>query len=1733
MAELKTLTVNRGYIKGAITRLSKFCDSDDVKSCSYELLQEKRNRFVVAFNDYEVQNKAILLIDPGDKEDYSEYEDMYYKSIAMLDYQLKTRQTIGTAELKTTFAPTAGEFKRLPKISIQSFDGKNMVDYYPFINLFRSVIHSDKKLSACEKLYYLRSLLGGEALDIIKNLPLTDVSYDEALKLLENRYANTSKMVNFHVNSMLELPTFTKCTAQNLRFIISNVSMHLAALKNLEQPVQYWDSLLINILAKKVDNYTNRGFHLERNSKEVPKLSDFIAFLEKRAIAQENTGEDEQAVNTSSQTRKAERSTRAVSGVATSNATCKFCNNTHKLYECAKFKLASEKDRSEFVKNKNLCTICLNEHRGKCMLRLKCAVCQKRHNTLLHSNENEAVHVAVSNDGVGTDHSVVSMTNTACSKDVLLPTAMVRVKGKNGTFINARALLDSGSQISFIAEKMVNNIGCSVYDANQQILGIIDGTHKVCKQTKITIHSSVNDYSTEISCCVVNNITCNLPQRSLDITKFNIPPHIQLADKNFNKVGEIDILLGCDIFFQVLQRESLPVTPCGPYLVNTTLGYVVAGSLPVSAGKVFATNLCLHVKGNKVNNLPPIMKSQDTQLHEINDTISKLWECEKVPAIYKEGNSEHQLAEQHFQSSVQLKNRKFSVGLPLKMELENVQLGDSFSSALQRFYNLEKRFARDEVLSIKYKEFIQDYIDQGHARVFDIQNYDLDAGQVYFLPHHPVFNPNSKTTPVRAVFDASMKTKNGVCLNDVLLNGPVVQGELFDILTLFRTYKFVLLCDIKSMYRGVVVESDFCCLQNILWRDSTHDSVKCLQLQTVTYGVKSSAFLATRCLIELAQIYQNKYPLAAAVLKYSTYVDDIHCGSNDLSELEATKLELIAIMREASFSLHKWSSNNSEILKDIPSNLQCFDSVDFDKTSKYIKTLGLTYDVVCDTLNMKCPETQVMNVYTKRQMLSFISKFFDPLGLVGPLLVQAKYLMQQVWFTDLKWDDVLPDELNKQWVEFANELVRMSCVSIPRNINVESSNLLELVGYADASNIAYGCCLYLRSISADNEVKVNLLCSKSRINPKNKKLTTPRLELNSALLLAMLSKKVHDTLSLKYVVKVFLYLDSQIVLSWLNIAPVRLSVYVANRVEKINELSNQFIWNYVKSSENPADCLSRGMSPKLLETNVGRLWFHGPEYLQGARYTHPKKLDKIEVNNIPELKPVTQTCNTCNKVNTLVSVLDKYSNIEKLTRIISYVKRFINNCKKENIKKRDKLCPEELTSALHAIIGLDQEKHFHAEIKQLKEHSNLSNIKTSLSNLSPFLDSNSLLRIGGRLQNANLSFAQRHPIILPKASHITKLIIRKEHLRLKHAGLKLILCSLNEQYWIINANREIKSVIHKCIICFKLKAKATTQLMGSLPLDRVNVTRPFQIIGTDYGGPFNVKQSRIRKPVLTKAYIVIFVCFVTKAIHIELVSDMTTNSFLACLKRFIFRRNKPTKIYCDNAAYYKGANNILNDLYELQNSTSHQDAVHDYCNTERISFHFIPSYSPVFGGLWEAGIKSVKYHIKRVIGQAVLTYEELNTVLVQIEGILNSRPLTPMSADPDDMSYLSPAHFLTGSTLTSYPELNLVGENVGKLSFWKQCEQMQQTFWHQWHKQYLVMLQSRPKWKGVQPNLQIGTMVLIKNDNVSPLQWPMGRIVDVKPGKDGKVRALDVKTAKGFIITTSIMKVCPLPIDNN
>ncbi|UYV65036.1 hypothetical protein LAZ67_3002885 [Cordylochernes scorpioides] len=343
----------------------------------------------------------------------------------------------------------------------------------------------------------------------------------------------------------------------------------------------------------------------------------------------------------------------------------------------------------------------------------------------------------------------------------------------------------------------------------------------------------------------------------------------------------------------------------------------------------------------------------------------------------------------------------------------------------------------------------------------------------------------------------------------------------------------------------------------------------------------------------------------------------------------------------------------------------------------------------------------------------------------------------------------------------------------------------------------------------------------------------------------------------------------------------------------------------------------------------------------------------------------------------------------------------------------------------------------------------------------------------------------------------------------------------NDAIPVINEKCLIKQILFKCIKCARFRTKGVQQLMGNLPTSRTNWTRPFTKTGIDFAGPVIVKTSNLRNARCDKAYIALFICMFSKAIHIELVSNLTTEAFLAALRRFIGRRGRPAEINTDNATNFVGA---YKDLRKLFNSN-----IHDFASSEEIKWNFIPPSSPHFGGLWEAGIKSVKYHLRRIVGKTKLTFEELTTVLTQIEACLNSRPLCPLTDDPEDLNALTAGHFLIGMPLTAVP--SLVRESGSSLKGrWQLVEQIKTDFWKRWSCEYFSRLQNRPKWLKPVDNIKIGTLVLLKEDNLPPLKWRMGRINQVYPGEDGLVRVVSVKTADGDL-RRAVAKVCPLPLD--
>ncbi|XP_076382768.1 uncharacterized protein LOC143260628 [Megalopta genalis] len=546
-----------------------------------------------------------------------------------------------------------------------------------------------------------------------------------------------------------------------------------------------------------------------------------------------------------------------------------------------------------------------------------------------------------------------------------------------------------------------------------------------------------------------------------------------------------------------------------------------------------------------------------------------------------------------------------------------------------------------------------------------------------------------------------------------------------------------------------------------------------------------------------------------------------------------------------------------------------------------------------------------------------------------------------------------------------------------------------------------------------------------------------------------------------------------------------------------------------------------------------------------------QQIGKYCAHSLPDVSEVIRsdfyvddllTCETCEQalvklttsvrpVHPVLKLIEGQSCYSKLLRILAYVLRFCSKSQRTDKASRSKCqgSPSitELSSAERIVIRVTQNHHFSVEMRQLGARQPLDRTSSLLS-LNPFVDELGIIRVGGRLRNAPIAFSRKHPILIPSSSPLAVLIIRREHLRLLHAGCQQTLASLHANYWIPSGGRITRKVVRSCMRCFRTKPGAAQPQMGNLPADRVT---PFSTCGVDYAGPFLVVDSG-RSRTSRKAYLCLFVCFVTKAVHLELAVDLTTDSFLNGLRRFTARRGMCRVIHSDNGTNFIGARNELRDLGHFLASPAHNDKVKGALAQNKIQWQLIPPRAPHFGGLWERAVRSVKTHLRRVRGEQRLTFEEMCTVLTQVEACLNSRPFHPLSSDPSDLNPLSPGHFLVGEALTALPHVHLLDTPRNRLNRFQLLQQMVQHFWKRWHEEYLHGLQQRRKWRqGCAVVPKVGDMVLIKEDNLPPLKWALGRVVELHPGQDGICRVSTIRTTRGMLKRPA-SKICVLPIED-
>ncbi|XP_043471747.1 uncharacterized protein LOC122504630 [Leptopilina heterotoma] len=596
------------------------------------------------------------------------------------------------------------------------------------------------------------------------------------------------------------------------------------------------------------------------------------------------------------------------------------------------------------------------------------------------------------------------------------------------------------------------------------------------------------------------------------------------------------------------------------YLQKTRLGWIIGGGLDISTKSRTSVD-------------PKCM------LSDLKNLIETFWFVEEISNTSFLSVEEEE-CETHFKKHV-TRNEigQYIVALPFKNNIKFT--GESKQHALKSLTSLQKKFRIDNEFKLKYEAVMQEYLDLKHMTPLT-SKIDHDG---FYLPHHAVFKDTSNTTKFRVVFNPSAVTSSGISLNETLMVGPTIQDDLFCLLIRFRLYKFVLLGDIEKMYRQFLIREEDRKYQKVLWLEN--DEIKEFQLNRVTFGFAPASFLAIRCVHQLIEDEGTNFPLASRILKKDLYIDNLITGTFTVQE--ALEVYITNILDLAKLNMRQWASNSMDILDGIDKkNLDNELNLNNDSV---LKTLGMYWKAKEDAFIYRVKIDLTTNKITKRFILSEIAKLFDPLGLLGPIIFYAKLIMQELWQLKVTWDESVPSSIHYNWTEFYNQLNSLKNIKFPRQILIDDFKTIELHGFSDASEKGYGACLYIRSENDEGKCQCSLLCSKSRVAPL-KKLTIPKLELCGALLLTNLYTKVIKSIPINIKSTTF-WTDSEIVLHWLHSNSNSLKTFVANRVSEIQSKTKINQWYHIRSKNNPADKLSRGLLPEKLVTD--NLWFNGPD----------------------------------------------------------------------------------------------------------------------------------------------------------------------------------------------------------------------------------------------------------------------------------------------------------------------------------------------------------------------------------------------------------------------------------------------------------------------------------------------------------------------------------------------------------
>ena len=1006
---------------------------------------------------------------------------------------------------------------------------------------------------------------------------------------------------------------------------------------------------------------------------------------------------------------------------------------------------------------------------------------------------------------------------------------------------------------------------------------------------------------------------------------------------------------------------------------------------------------------------------------------------------------------------------------------------------------------------------IDGYLKKGHVK-------QLDSGtneDRTFIPVFPIYNANKKKT--RLVFDSSAKYK-GVSLNNCLLQGADVTNSLLGVLLRFRHDEVAYSADIEHMYHCFDIPSDqhkFLCFY--WWKDNDPKLDLGIFAATVhIFGNTSSPAIATHGLRFDASLDDDPTAEKARNLVYRNfYVDDLLKSDPNFEQAISNLSNARRMLAQAGMRLHKIVSSHSEVIDAFPPEEIARDVTfrDIDEPTQQ-SALGIRWAIRSDRFQLKCePKT---SAFTRRGILSVIGCIFDPKGIAAPFTLRGKLIQRRILaeshLEGFSWDAELPEEFREIWQQWTHELKSLNELSIPRCFkppNFGEAVRIELHVFCDASADSIGHVLYLRQLNRHGEVAVAFVVGSSKVAPKGTS-SIPRLELCAALNATIATSHVMAELDLD-INEVYYYSDSRVVLGYLTNRERRFNRYVTARIDGILGLSTPEQWYYVATDVNPADLATKPQTPSALMRSS---WLTGPKFLHQLGEIHPTpgRHHADEFVDLPEkIRQEMSLSVTVSQPNEIFETTFKHGDLKRAIRILTYVLRFIRNAKKENQSNNDLRI-----NAMNFLVREVQRLAFPSEFATLQGKDDTSSkslsSNSSLQSLCPFWDSETrVIRVGGRLKNSDFDPVEVHPALLPANHPLTQAIIELEHTRTRHQGRTVTAAAIRRAgFHILHCTAVIKKFLAACVLCQKLRGKLLTQQMADLPRKRLEDIAPYENAGVDCFGPFYVSRGRDtrRSTASKKIWVVIFTCLYSRAVHLETLLSMDTPTFLLAFRRFEAKRGKCRYLLSDHGSNFLGASKTQEEC------RANKDLI-DALEGQDLTWEKIPPNAPHFAGVWERKIGPIKSILAASLPRPKdrpLAEDEFTTLLEEAASIVNNTPLAAVPSDPNEPFPPCPAMLLNLRHHSNTSSSDITEDDIKEYGRrrWRRVQALSNCFWNSWKRDYISQLQVRNKWRNPKRNLNIGDVVIVKEQ--SPRNsWPMAVVERVHHSDDGLVRSATLR----------------------